>query len=50
VRVLPRRAEPDPAAARPVKLLVDCEPGLAPLHPMFQPSRLPSPKIRNHRP
>jgi len=50
VRVLPRRAEPDPAAGRPVQLLVDCGPGPAPLHLMFQPSRLASPKIRNLRP
>jgi DNA-binding transcriptional LysR family regulator len=45
-----RRAEADPAVGRPVQLLVDCEPGPAPLHLMFQPSRLASPKIRNLRP
>jgi len=50
VRMPSRQAEADPAAGRPVQLLVDCEPGPAPLHLMFQPSRLPSPKIRNLRP
>jgi len=33
-----------------VHLLVDCKPDPAPLHPMFQLSRLASPKIRNLRP
>jgi len=50
VRVLQRRAQADPAAGRRVQLLVDCEPDPAPLHLMFQPSRLASPKIRNLRP
>jgi hypothetical protein len=35
---------------RPVHLLVDCKPDPAPLHFMFQLSRLASPKIRNLRP
>jgi DNA-binding transcriptional LysR family regulator len=50
VRVPSRQAEVDPAAGRPVQLLVDCEPGPAPWHLVFQPSRLASPKIRNLRP
>jgi len=36
VRMPSRQAEADPAAGRPVQLLVDCEPGPAPWHLMFQ--------------
>jgi len=48
VRVLPAAGRG--RSGRPVHLLVDCEPGPAPWHLMFQPSRLASPKIRNLRP
>ena len=46
VRVPSWQAEPDLAAGRLVRLLADYEPAPAPLHLMFQPSRLASPKIR----
>jgi DNA-binding transcriptional LysR family regulator len=50
VRGPPRQSEADLAAGRPVHVLVDGEPAPTPLHLMFQPSRLPSPRIRNLRP
>jgi DNA-binding transcriptional LysR family regulator len=50
VRGPPRQAEADLAAGRPGALFVDCEPAPTPLHLMFQPSRLASPRIRNLRP
>lgn len=40
------RAEADLAAGLLVRLLADSEPTPVPLHLMFQPSRLASPKIR----
>jgi DNA-binding transcriptional LysR family regulator len=50
VRGPPWQAEADLAAGRPVHLLVDGEAAPTPLHLMFQPPRLPSPRIRNLRP
>lgn len=46
VRVPSWQAETDLAAGRLVRLLADYEPAPVPLHLMFQPSRLASPKIR----
>jgi DNA-binding transcriptional LysR family regulator len=46
VRVPAWQAEADLAAGHLVRLLADYEPAPAPLHLMFQPSRLASPKIR----
>lgn len=46
VRVPSWQAEADLAAGRLVRLLADYEPAPVPLHLMFQPSRLASPKIR----
>jgi DNA-binding transcriptional LysR family regulator len=46
VRVPLWQIEADLAAGRLVRLLADYEPPPAPLHLMFQPSRLASPKIR----
>jgi DNA-binding transcriptional LysR family regulator len=40
------QAEADLAAGHLVRLLADYEPAPVPLHLMFQPSRLTSPKIR----
>ena len=45
VRVPSWQAEADLAAGRLVRLLADHEPAPVPLHLMFQPSRLASPKI-----
>ena len=46
VRVPSWQVEADLAAGRLVRLLTDYEPAPVPLHVMFQPSRLASPKIR----
>ena len=46
VRVPSWQAEADLAAGHLVRLLADYEPAPTPLHLMFQPSRLASPKIR----
>ena len=46
VRVPSWQAEADLAAGRLVRLLVEHEPPPVPLHLMFQPSRVASPKIR----
>jgi DNA-binding transcriptional LysR family regulator len=46
VRVPSWQAEADLAAGHLVRLLADYEPAPVPLHLMFQPSRLASPKIR----
>ena len=46
MRVRSWQAEADPAAGHLVRLLADYEPAPVPLHLMFQPSRLASPKIR----
>ena len=46
MRVPSWQAEADPAAGHLVRLLADYEPAPVPLHLMFQPSRLASPKIR----
>ena len=46
VRVPSWQAEADLAAGRLVRLLAEYEPAPVPLHLMFQPSRLASPKIR----
>ena len=46
VRVPSRQAKVDLAAGHHVRLLADDEPAPVPLHLMFQPSRLASPKIR----
>lgn len=46
VRLPSWQAEADIAAGHLVRLLADYEPAPAPLHLMFQPSRLASPKIR----
>ena len=46
VRVPSWQVEADLAAGRLVRLLTDYEPAPVPLHLMFQPSRLASPKIR----
>jgi DNA-binding transcriptional LysR family regulator len=40
------RPRPTRPAGHPVRLLADYEPAPVPLHLMFQPSRLASPKIR----
>ena len=49
VRVPSWQAEADLAAGHLVRLLADDEPAPVPLHLMFQPSRLASPKIRSRR-
>ena len=46
VRVPSWQAEVDLAAGHLVRVLTDFEPAPVPLHLMFQPSRLASPKIR----
>jgi DNA-binding transcriptional LysR family regulator len=46
VRVPSWQAEADLAAGHLVRVLTDFEPAPVPLHLMFQPSRLASPKIR----
>ena len=46
MRVPSWQAEADLAAGHLVRLLADYEPAPVPLHLMFQPSRLASPKIR----
>ena len=46
MRVPSWQAEADLAAGHLVRLLADDEPAPVPLHLMFQPSRLASPKIR----
>jgi len=43
---VPWQLEADLAAGHLARLRTDCEPAPAPLHPMFQPPRLTSPRIR----
>jgi DNA-binding transcriptional LysR family regulator len=50
VRVPSWQVETDLAAGRQVRLLAHYEPAPVPLHLMFQPSRLASPKIRAFSP